>query len=58
MAAGQRSILDGAGERRKGGAMKVKAEALLRPDGRGSSRGVFCRFVPSGRTSWVPSKIH
>lgn len=57
MAAGQRSILDGVGECHKGGAMKVKVDALLRPDGRGSSRGVFCRFVPSGRTSWVPSKI-
>lgn len=51
MAAGQRSILDGAGERRKGGAMKVKVEALLRGAGRASSRGVFCRFIPSGRTS-------
>lgn len=57
VAAGQRSILDGVGECHKGGAMKVEAEALLRGAGRASSRGVFCRFVPSGRTSWVPSKI-
>lgn len=46
MAAGQRSILDGVGECHKGGAMKVKAEALLRGAGRGSSRGGFLPVRP------------
>lgn len=38
--------MDGVGECHKGRAMKVKVDALLRPDGRGSSRGGFLPVHP------------